>query len=356
MVSPVPSILSPPPLSIAQYEIQGELGRGTTGVVFEARDSKTGAMRAVKLLRPDADREGEERRSRFLREAQTTVDLLHPNIARVYEVEEVRLDAATLGRLGLVLPVGEDDAILPYLSMERVAGEDLERRMARGLELDAAIDLLAQILDALDAAHSRNIVHRDLKPGNIMVTPDGRAKLLDFGLAKQLSPNDDMDDVATGSQLTLDGMVMGSLPYLAPEQLQGDPVRRRGDLFSLGVLAYELFTGVPPFPGNTMLEFARALLGPPPPPPTARRSELPAWIDEWVMPMLSLDPADRPASADIVRRSLERLSAPEEPDLDSEADTEVVPVAEVAGRARTDETDTAGTSLWRRFFERIGTL
>ncbi|MCG8454851.1 MAG: serine/threonine protein kinase, partial [Holophagales bacterium] len=145
------------------------------------------------------------------------------------------------------------------------------------------------------------VVHRDLKPENVLVTPEGRAKLLDFGLAKILPGAE--ADLGSGSQLTLDGMVMGTLPYLAPEQLQAASTRRRSDIFSLGVLVYEMLTGSTPFPGSSMVEYARAILTRNAEPPSLQRSEVPPWLDILVLSMLQIEPEDRPTATE-VRRTL----------------------------------------------------
>jgi serine/threonine-protein kinase len=169
------------------------------------------------------------------------------------------------------------------------------------------VDLMRQILSALEAAHAIGVIHRDLKPANVMVTAEGRAKLLDFGLAKILPGAD--SELGTGSQLTLDGMVMGTLPYLAPEQLQASDVRRRSDLFSLGVLTYELLTGETPFPGSTMVEYARAILTRPAQPPSDHRPDVPEWLDELVLSLLAIEPEERPSAAEI-RNDLDRRIGP----------------------------------------------
>ena len=281
------------------------------GAVYRAEDSRLGRTVAVKILLPEVN-EDLERRSRFLREARAAAGLNHPNIAVIFEVGEARFDERTLIELGLhgrdSKPPSHGADQLPFFAMEYVPGDDLGTLMeAEGpMEIDRVADLARQIARALEAAHGAGIVHRDLKPANVRVTPEGRVKLLDFGLAKLLSREKGRTvDSGTGSQLTLDGMVMGTLPYLAPEQLQGLKVDGRADLFALGVMLYEMLAGNPPFPSTSMVEYARALLIGDVPSPSTLREEAPDWLDDLVMKLLHTDPARRPMSAAVVRMALE---------------------------------------------------
>jgi serine/threonine protein kinase len=277
--------------SLGSYDILEPLGEGTTGVVFRAVDRRDQRQVALKILRPALLTES-DRRGRFLREARAAAFLVHPHIATIYEVGEELLDADGLSACGLEAP--EAPCRLPFLAIELLDGADLGTLVAQRapMALGEALDIAAQIVDALGAAHRAGIVHRDLKPANVRITSDGRAKLLDFGLAKILPP-DDFSDYTTASQLTLDGMVMGTLPYLPPEQLQATDVDGRADLFSVGVMLYEMLTGRLPFPSATLLEYARALISSQVEPPSRHRPDLPPWLDELVLRLLRIEPERR---------------------------------------------------------------
>lgn len=296
---------------LAHFELRERIGLGAMGAVYRAEDTRLGRTVAIKILLPEVN-EDVERRSRFLREARAAAGLNHPNIAMIFEVGEARFDEPTLIELGLhgigSKPPRAGADGLPFFAMEYVPGEDLGTLMeADGpMAVDRVADLARQIARALEAAHGAGIVHRDLKPANVRVTPEGRVKLLDFGLAKLLSRESGRTvDSGTGSQLTLDGMVMGTLPYLAPEQLQGLKVDGRADLFALGVMLYELLTGEAPFPSGSMVEYARALLVGDVAPPSSQREETPEWLDQLVLRLLDTDPARRPMSAAVVRMTFE---------------------------------------------------
>jgi eukaryotic-like serine/threonine-protein kinase len=217
-----------PPATVGRYAVQGELGRGAMGVVFRALDPaldravavKVIAARAGELARVDPDLE-----ARFLREARVAARISHPNVVTVFDA----------GREGSSL----------YLVMELIEGESLAARLLRGEFPTAAqaLELTAQVADALGAAHALGVVHRDIKPGNIMVTRSGRVKVADFGVAKAIGEETD---------LTRSGTVVGSPAYMAPEQVRGQTLDGRADLFSLGVVLYELLMRRKPFPADTV--------------------------------------------------------------------------------------------------------
>jgi len=213
------------------------------GEVYRARDTRLGRDIALKLL-PSEVAMHPDRLARFEREARTVAALNHPNIVMIHSIEA--------------------EGGMRFLTMELVEGQSLDHVVAAGgLSLPAVLDLAIPLADALVAAHERGIVHRDLKPGNVMVTRDGRVKVLDFGLAKLVQ--EDVDDKATQVK-TLDapisklGQVVGTVPYMAPEQIRGEPVDARSDLFSLGVLMYELASGKRPFAGATSADVTSAIL------------------------------------------------------------------------------------------------
>jgi len=209
---------------VGPYEIDEEVGRGGMGVVYAARDGRLGRTVALKVL-PRAFSRDARARERLAREARAAAALSHPSIATVYALEEID------GEL--------------YLASELVPGVTLRSTLADGrLSASRLLEILLQLAEALDAAHRHGIVHRDLKPDNVLLTPDGRIKVVDFGIARSLSPSGE------GRALTLTGTAIGTPGYMAPEQLRGEPVDARADVFAFGVIAYELATGVHPFGGS----------------------------------------------------------------------------------------------------------
>jgi serine/threonine-protein kinase len=222
--------------TLGHYRIVGRLGAGGMGVVYRAEDEKLRRHVALKVLSDTSD--NEERRQRFLREARSAAAITHPNVAVVYQVDEAD------GRI--------------YIAMELVKGENLRARLDRGrLDLTAAKDLAAQIARGLAAAHEEGIVHRDLKPENVMITPAGVVKLLDFGLAKvgveRPAPGKTEAALAkTETVVTSDeGRIMGTPEYMSPEQALGEPLDVRSDVFSFGIVLYEMVAGTRPFRGAT---------------------------------------------------------------------------------------------------------
>jgi eukaryotic-like serine/threonine-protein kinase len=287
---------------LARFEVLEKLGQGSTGVVFRAFDPESQQTLALKVLRPVLNGD-HDRRSRFLREARTVKALAHPHIATIYEVGEALLEPGLCAELEP--EKGANEVSCLYLAFELVEGEDLRSLLDRGpLTLEQSLDLSLQILSALQAAHRVGVIHRDLKPANVRIGPGFEAKLIDFGFAKILPPAN--GDPITGSNLTLDGMVMGTLPYIAPEQVQGMKVDARADLFALGVMLYEMTTGCVPFPGSSLLEYARSLLGHKLVPPSRLVPTLPPFFDQIVAQLLALDPNDRLMSAPAVEKAITR--------------------------------------------------
>lgn len=228
---------------LGRYEILVEIGRGSMGAVFQARDPKIDRVVAIKTISvPGASPEAiEQYGKRFFREAQAAGKLSHPGIVTVYDVDE------------------DQPTRTPFIVMEYVAGHSLDRLAAVSpdgrIPPETALDLLQQVAEALDYAHSHGIVHRDIKPSNIIVTEEGRVKIADFGIAR-----------ITASDVTLPGQVLGTPSYMSPEQLSCKPVDGRSDLFSLGVIAYWLFSGEKPFIGDslTTISFQVAFVEPKP--------------------------------------------------------------------------------------------
>jgi serine/threonine protein kinase len=221
--------------SIGPYRIEAELGSGGTGDVYLAHDSRLGRKVAVKLLDPSMLGNSQSR-LRFLREARLASILDHPNICTIYEVGE------STGHL--------------FIAMQYVEGQTLKRVInERPLTMDSLLSICLQVADALAAAHSRGIIHRDIKTGNIIITPQGQAKVLDFGLAKLLVPEEGRD-----VDLTKTGMVMGTPSSMSPEQVRGERADHRSDIFSFGVVMYEMATGRMPFKGKTRTEVMNAVI------------------------------------------------------------------------------------------------
>src|ERR1700733_6622291 len=222
-----------PGFSLGPYRIERLVGAGGMGEVYRARDTTLGRDVALKIL-PDAFASDPDRLARFTREAQTLAALNHPNIAHLHGLEE--------------------SGGVRALVMELVEGEDLSQRIARGaIPLDEALPIAEQIAQALEAAHEQGIIHRDLKPANIKVRPDGRVKILDFGLAKAMEstgampPNVSQSPTITTPAMTQAGMILGTAAYMSPEQAAGKTVDKRSDLWAFGVVVLEMLTGQPVF-------------------------------------------------------------------------------------------------------------
>ena len=266
-----------------RYELLSLLGSGGMGKVYLARDTQLDRKVALKLLSGKLTRNGEWLR-RFVREARAISALNHPNIITVHDV-------------------GEFDGH-HYIATEHVEGQSLRARMQAGpLSIATALDLALQLAGALVAAHSAGIVHRDIKPENIMLRPDGWLKLLDFGLAKPLQlASADPDGVDT-----IPGVVMGTASYMSPEQARGQPVDARSDIFSLGVLLYEMLCGAAPFAGPTASDVIAAVLERTPPPLAQRAPGVPPGLDALVAHCLQKDRGQRPAAVDDLLAPLRQL-------------------------------------------------
>ncbi|HEX7616692.1 MAG TPA: protein kinase [Thermoanaerobaculia bacterium] len=277
-----------PGSQLGPYEILSPLGRGGMGEVWRATDTRVDRAVALKVL-PEEFFESEERRGRFGREAKLLASLNHPGIATLYSFEEI------VGR--------------HVLAMELVEGDDLATRISSGpLSPEEIHSFALQIAEALAAAHEKGIVHRDLKPANVRLTSGGRVKLLDFGLAKRADePSAGSEDATATAALSEAGAVMGTVPYMSPEQVSGRPLDARSDLFSLGIVLYEMASGRRPFAGGSTAELASAILRDPPPPVGRVRADLPEELAEAIGRCLEKNPQDRFSSA---RDFLAALDAP----------------------------------------------
>jgi tetratricopeptide (TPR) repeat protein/predicted Ser/Thr protein kinase len=279
---------------LSHYRILEQIGSGGMGDVYRAEDLQLGRTVALKVVRDPADADS---RSRLLAEARAASALNHPNIAVVYEASEVELDGRPLA----------------YIAMEYVDGATLTRLADGGsIHLDRLLEIGEQIADALAEAHLRGLVHRDLKPSNVLVTPAGRVKLLDFGVAyrrTRLSAKPD-DLTRSGDLSDPAGRFVGTLPYVSPEQATGRDVDGRADMFSLGVMLYELACGKPPFEGSSVGQILERILAGDVPPFTDVRGDtrLPS-LERVVRRMLAHDPQRRFASLDEVRGALATIRA-----------------------------------------------
>jgi non-specific serine/threonine protein kinase len=277
---------------LSQYRVVDRLGAGGMGEVYRAHDERLDRDVAIKVL-PEDFGDDLERRQRFEREARATAALNHPNIVAIHELGEHH------GRLFIVTELLDGRTV-----REAVDAGELSNRQV--------VDLGSQIATGLAAAHDKGITHRDLKPSNVVITNDGVAKILDFGLAKLDAPKplgDTSGDEPTEELMTAMGSVLGTAGYMSPEQVRGQPADHRSDIFSLGVLLYEMFTGLSPFRRVTPADTASAVLGEDPPPVSDTTSWVTPAFDGVVRRCLAKRPEDRYQSAAEVRGALQALVA-----------------------------------------------
>jgi serine/threonine protein kinase len=273
-----------------RYEILSEIGRGAMGIVYKARDPKINRVVAVKTISLAGQPAEDEReyRERFFREAEAAGRLSHPGIVTVFDIGE------------------EPETRTPYIVMEFVAGQSLEKLLLskgdRKLPPEEALQLTLEVAEALDCAHSQGVVHRDVKPANILLTPDGHAKIADFGVAKLNLAN-----------ATVSGRTLGTPAYMSPEQLNGEGVDGRSDLFSLGVILYTIVTGYKPFQGNSALTVAFKIVNRDPVPATVLDTELPSGFDYIISRAIAKDRSQRYQRGMEMVRDIQEVRAGREP-------------------------------------------
>jgi serine/threonine protein kinase len=266
-----------------RYEVIDELGRGAMGVVYRARDTEIGRVVAIKvILTANASPQDIAKyKQRFRREAQAAGRLSHPGIVTIHDI-------------------AEDDAGQPYLVMEYIEGQPLNLLLSSGTQMPflRLLDLGIQMAEALDFAHRSGVVHRDIKPQNILVTPGGRAKIADFGIAR-----------LEGTDLTQDGTSLGTPSFMSPEQFRGGTIDGRTDIFSLGAVLYWMFTGQKPFPGETVTITSFQVAFESPVPPSVAKSGLPKDLDAILSRCLAKTPEGRYATCGELAAELEAVKA-----------------------------------------------
>ena len=275
-------------MTISHYRILHKLGAGGMGEVYLAEDTKLERKVAIKCL-PSKSLADEKAKKRLIREAQLAAKLDHPNICSIHEHLE------------------EDNQI--FIVMQYIEGELLSDKIQRkSFTVNESLEVALQVAAALEEAHSHGIIHRDIKPQNILMTPRGQVKVLDFGLAKFQPARAAMGKAKTQFLLTEAGGMLGTVRYMSPEQARGLPVDARSDLFSLGALLYECLAGEPAFSGGTLLEIGAQVIHVDPQPPSSFNPSVPPEVDRLTLKMLAKEPEARYQSAAELMEALRDIS------------------------------------------------
>jgi serine/threonine-protein kinase len=294
------------PEKIGKYEVIQQIGVGGFGVIYKGWDPYIKRPVAIKMCAtPD-----EEVRQRFQREAEFSGNLVHPNITLIFD-------------FGL-------EGEIPYLVQEFLSGYDLDEMIKAKIPIDpvAAVSILLQVSEGMAFAHERSIIHRDIKPSNIRVLEDGTVKIMDFGIAKSLEG---------GTKLTQTGIALGTAGYLAPEQIQGKPVDPRTDIFSLGVVGYELMTGLKPFEGTSLSNVLYKILNEDPKPPIEVSSDCPTQLDELIRRCLSKNPEARYQSVEEISNQLREMQLVQEAGTGTTEEIAVSVLRDVMGQMKLEK-------------------
>src|SRR5215471_14366630 len=311
---------------VSHYRILGKLGGGGMGVVYEAEDLKLGRHVALKFI-PENLAGDPKSLERFTREARAASLLNHPNICTIHGIE--------------------DNNGHPFIVMERLEGESLKQHIAgQPVPLEKVLDIGVQVSDALMASHAKNIVHRDIKPANIFITPSGQVKVLDFGLAKLVHNLGTEDDAGADNSLTAVGVIPGTAVYMSPEQARSETVDVRSDLFSFGVVLYEMSTGKKPFSGANSLVTLDAVLHAKPTPPRDLNPNIPVELEAIIGKAMEKDRNRRYQSAAEIRSDLALLKR--------EAESGVIKAPSATARLRAG-TGTFGRTSRLQFYLLLGT-
>ncbi len=315
--------------TVSHFRLTEKLGAGAMGEVFLAEDLRLRRPVALKMI---AGREAgdEQAGARLVREARVASALNHPNIAVIYEIGETEHDGQRR----------------TFIAMEYVAGRTLAA-LGRRLEVEEALDIVRQVADALAEAHDRGVVHRDVKPGNVMVTDSGRAKVLDFGLAKYVAPVGEETATWSGRHRGFEtpGALLGTLAYMSPEQARGEEIDARSDVFSLGIVLYELLAGRRPFSGKSAVELLASILREEPPPLRRDGDPVAPELERLVLQMLAKDRDRRPATMREVLEGIEAVTAGRARPSASPREERTVAVMSFANITGRPEDDWLGTGI-----------